>query len=100
MVEDEDLDAAVTQGVLTQAQVDALRTFVSSRRLSAERADDEAVEFRDDFAGREVGHAGNVSMVTLRLVYTQISAAMSRARRTIASASSGPSTSARAAASA
>ena len=40
------------------------------------------------------------STVTLRFVYTQISAAMSSARRTIASASSGPSRRARAAASA
>ncbi len=31
-------------------------------------ADDEAVEFGDDFAGGKVGHAFNVSMVTLRLV--------------------------------
>jgi hypothetical protein len=44
--------------------------------------------------------ADNVSTVTLRLVKTQISAAMSSDRRTIASASSGPSISARAAASA
>jgi hypothetical protein len=49
MVEDEDLDAAVTQGVLTQAQVDMLRTFVSSRRASAERADDERFRFMRGF---------------------------------------------------
>jgi hypothetical protein len=49
MVEDEDLDAAVTAGVLTQAQLDALRTFVSSRRLSAERADEERFRFMRGF---------------------------------------------------
>src|SRR5208282_5825 len=63
-------------------------------------ADDEAIEFRDDFTRGEVGHAFNVSSVTLRLVYTQISAAMSSDLRTIASASSGLSARARAAASA
>ncbi len=49
MVEDDDLDAAVTEGVLTQAQLDALRTFVTSRRASAERADDERFRFMRGF---------------------------------------------------
>jgi hypothetical protein len=49
MVEDEDLEAAIAAGVLTQAQLDALRTFVSSRRLSAERADDERFRFMRGF---------------------------------------------------
>src|SRR6516165_4134856 len=70
------------------------------RALGVGLPDDETVELGDDFTGREVGHAFNVSMVTLRLVYTQISAAISSERRTIASASSGPSSRARAAASA
>jgi hypothetical protein len=49
MVEDDDLEAAVAEGVLTQAQLDALRTFVSSRRASAERADDERFRFMRGF---------------------------------------------------
>jgi hypothetical protein len=49
MIEDEDLEAAIAAGVLTQAQVDTLRTFVSSRRLSAERADDERFRFMRGF---------------------------------------------------
>jgi hypothetical protein len=49
MVEDDDLDAAVADGVLTQAQLDALRTFVTSRRASAERADDERFRFMRGF---------------------------------------------------
>ena len=38
------------------------------RALGVALADDEAVEFGDDFAGGKVGHAFNVSTVTLRLV--------------------------------
>ena len=38
------------------------------RALGVGLADDEAVELGDDFAGRKVGHACNVSTVTLRLV--------------------------------
>ena len=49
MIEDDDLEAAVAEGVLTQAQVDALRTFVGSRRVSAERADDERFRFMRGF---------------------------------------------------
>jgi len=49
MVEDDDLEAAVAEDVLTQAQLDALRTFVSSRRASAERADDERFRFMRGF---------------------------------------------------
>jgi hypothetical protein len=49
MVEDDDLDAAVAEGILTQAQLNALRTFVSSRRASAERADDERFRFMRGF---------------------------------------------------
>jgi hypothetical protein len=49
MVEDDDLEAAVAEGVLTQAQLDALRTFVTSRRASAERADDERFRFMRGF---------------------------------------------------
>jgi hypothetical protein len=49
MIEDDDLEAAVADGVLTQAQLDALRTFVGSRRLSAERADDERFHFMRGF---------------------------------------------------
>jgi hypothetical protein len=49
MVEDEDFEAAVAAGVVTQAQLDALRTFVSSRRLTAERVDDERFRFMRGF---------------------------------------------------
>jgi hypothetical protein len=49
MIEDDDLEAAVAEGVLTQAQLDGLRTFVGSRRLSAERADDERFRFMRGF---------------------------------------------------
>ena len=49
MIEEDDLEAAVADGVLTQAQLDALRTFVGSRRLSAERADDERFRFMRGF---------------------------------------------------
>jgi hypothetical protein len=49
MVEDDDLEAAVADGVLTQAQLDALRTFVTSRQASAERADDERFRFMRGF---------------------------------------------------
>jgi hypothetical protein len=49
MVEDEDLEAAIAAGVVTQAQADALRTFVGSRRVSAERADDERFRFMRGF---------------------------------------------------
>src|ERR1700688_4429353 len=38
------------------------------RALGVGLADDEAIEFGNDFAGGKVGHAWNVSMVTLRLV--------------------------------
>src|SRR6202043_1182524 len=38
------------------------------RALGVGLADDEAIEFGNDFAGGKVGHACNVSMVTLRLV--------------------------------
>jgi hypothetical protein len=49
MIEDDDLEAAVAEGVLTQAHVDALRTFVGSRRVSAERVDDERFRFMRGF---------------------------------------------------
>src|SRR5262249_37962377 len=73
----------------------------SNRALCVSLADDEAVEFGNDFAGGKIGHAlFNISIVTLRLVKTQISAAISSDLRTMASASSGPSSRARAEASA
>ena len=49
MIDDDDLDAAITANVLTQPQVDALRAFVGSRRVSAERADDERFRFMRGF---------------------------------------------------
>jgi hypothetical protein len=49
MIEDDDLEAAVAEGVLTQAQVDALRTFEGGRQVSAERADDERFRFMRGF---------------------------------------------------
>ena len=34
MIEDDDLEAAVVDGVITSAQLEALRKFVGSRRLT------------------------------------------------------------------
>ncbi len=68
-------------------------------------ADDEAVEFGDDFAWRETGHGyaaseASCSNVTLVLVYMQMSAAIAIAFRAMVSASISVSARARAAASA
>ena len=51
MLDDDDLDAAVGEGLVTQAQADALRTFSVQRRKfgAAERADEERFRFMRGF---------------------------------------------------
>jgi hypothetical protein len=49
MLDDDDLEAAIAEGIVTPAQVEALRTFVGSRRRDAERADDERFRFMRGF---------------------------------------------------
>jgi hypothetical protein len=51
MLDDDDLDAAVGAGIVTQAQADALRTFAVQRRTVgvAERADEERFRFMRGF---------------------------------------------------
>ncbi|HUD89533.1 MAG TPA: hypothetical protein VMR17_24010 [Xanthobacteraceae bacterium] len=49
MLDEDDLDAAVAEGIVTPAQVEALRAFVGSRRHAAERADDERFRFMRGF---------------------------------------------------
>lgn len=51
MLHDEDLEAAIGAGIVTQAQADALRTFASERRTlgAAERADEERFRFMRGF---------------------------------------------------
>jgi hypothetical protein len=49
MIDDDDLEAAVVEGVITSPQLDALRKFVGSRKATAERADDERFRFMRGF---------------------------------------------------
>src|SRR5262245_39994947 len=51
MVQDEDLEAAVAEGIRTQAQVDRLRAFALHRlsQSAAERADEERFRFLKGF---------------------------------------------------
>jgi hypothetical protein len=49
MLDEDDLDAAVAEGILTAEQVDKLRAFVGGRRLAADRADDERFRFMRGF---------------------------------------------------
>jgi hypothetical protein len=49
MVEDDDLEAAVVDGIITSAQLEALHKFVGSRKATAERADDERFRFMRGF---------------------------------------------------
>jgi hypothetical protein len=49
MFDDDDLESAVAEGVLTAEQVEKLRAFVGSRRLAADRADDERFRFMRGF---------------------------------------------------
>ena len=51
MLNEDDLDAAVGQSIVTQAQADALRTFAAERRKTggAERADEERFRFMRGF---------------------------------------------------
>lgn len=49
MLDEDDLEAAVAEGIVTPAQLEALRVFVGSRRHAAERADDERFRFMRGF---------------------------------------------------
>jgi hypothetical protein len=49
MLDEDDLEAAVAEGIVTPAQLDALRAFAGSRRHAAERADDERFRFMRGF---------------------------------------------------
>jgi hypothetical protein len=49
MVDDDDLEAAVTDGIITSAQLEALHKFAGSRKATAERADDERFRFMRGF---------------------------------------------------
>jgi len=49
MIEDDDLEAAVADGIITSGQLDALQKFVGSRKATAERADDERFRFMRGF---------------------------------------------------
>jgi hypothetical protein len=49
MLDDDDLEAAVAEGIVTEAQADKLRAFAGSRRLDADRADDERFRFMRGF---------------------------------------------------
>ena len=49
MVDDDDLDAAVTEGIVSQQQADALRTFAASRRPTAARPHEERFRFMRGF---------------------------------------------------
>jgi hypothetical protein len=49
MLDDDDLEAAVAEGIISPAQVDKLRAFAGSRRLDADRADDERFRFMRGF---------------------------------------------------
>lgn len=49
MFDDDDLEAAVAEGILAPAQVEKLRAFVGSRRLAADRADEERFRFMRGF---------------------------------------------------
>ena len=49
MIDDNDLEAAVADGIITAEQLEALHKFAGSRRLSAERADEERFRFMRGF---------------------------------------------------
>jgi hypothetical protein len=49
MFDDDDLEAAVAERILTAEQVEKLRAFVGGRRLAADRADDERFRFMRGF---------------------------------------------------
>lgn len=49
MFDDDDLEAAVAEGILAPVQAEKLRAFVGSRRLAADRADDERFRFMRGF---------------------------------------------------
>jgi hypothetical protein len=49
MLDDNDLEAAVVEGIISAAQAEKLRTFVGSSRAVAERADDERFRFMRGF---------------------------------------------------
>lgn len=49
MFDDDDLEAAVAEGILTEGQAEKMRAFVGGRRLAADRADDERFRFMRGF---------------------------------------------------
>lgn len=49
MLDENDLDAAAAEGIITSEQVEKLRTFAGSRRLAADRDDDERFRFMRGF---------------------------------------------------
>jgi hypothetical protein len=49
MLDESDLEAAATEGIITAARAEKLREFAASRRLSADRADDERFRFMRGF---------------------------------------------------
>jgi len=49
MLEENDLDAAVSEGIITAEQMEKLRAFAGSRRLAADRVDDERFRFMRGF---------------------------------------------------
>jgi hypothetical protein len=49
MFDDDDLEAAVAEGILTTGQAEKMRAFVGGRRLAADRADDERFRFMRGF---------------------------------------------------
>jgi hypothetical protein len=49
MLDDADLEAAIAEGIISADQVEKLRAFAGSRRLAADRADDERFHFMRGF---------------------------------------------------
>jgi hypothetical protein len=49
MLDDDDLEAAVAEGILTPVQAEKLRAFAGGRRLAADRADEERFRFMRGF---------------------------------------------------
>jgi hypothetical protein len=49
MLDEDDLEAAVAEGIVMPAQIEALRLFVTNRRRTAERADEERFRFMRGF---------------------------------------------------
>ena len=67
MVDDDDLDAAVTEGIVSQQQADALRIFAASRRPAAARPHEERFRFMRGF--NDFFFTVGVALVGAALVY-------------------------------